>query len=294
MTPAELARFLEARGRASIPYRDPFSPDRALTLECYRPAGHTPERPVVMVQHGMARNGDEYCEAWVPAADRHGLLIVATTFSQAEWPDSRPYNDGHVLDAEGAPRPRAAWSQAIPGRVFALLRESGLTARRQAYLWGHSAGGQFVHRLMATQPHDWLEAAAPANAGWYTLPTLDLPYPEGLGGIGLEQGDVARLLGYPMTIFAGDRDTETAADNLPKHEAALRQGPHRFARAHYYLARGQAEAARLGVPCRWRLVVVPGIGHEGMRMSGIAAAAWFDGEMPREAGDAERAIRTEL
>lgn len=293
LTPDILATALAAPGRASIPFLDPLSPDRPLVLECYRAPGHRPENPVVLVQHGMLRNGDEYCEAWIPTADRHGLLIVAPTFPAASWPGAGPYNDGHVLDENGRPRPRESWSQAIPGRVFGLLKQAGLVAREKAHLWGHSAGGQFVHRLMATQDHAIFEAVAPANAGWYTLPSLDAPYPEGLGGIGLTDGDVARLLAYPMVIFAGDQDIETEGPSLPSHAAAKAQGPHRFARAHAYLERGRAEAARRGVACNWRLVVVPGIGHEGMRMSGIAGDYWFDGKMP-EAPTAPREIQKEL
>ena len=94
-------------------------------LECFRPRGHNPDKPVVIVQHGMSRNGAEYCEAWVPAAERHGLLIVAITFSKEAWPDAVTYNNGHVLAEDGSLRPRECWSQAIPGRVFALLREVG-------------------------------------------------------------------------------------------------------------------------------------------------------------------------
>ena len=259
MTGREIIPQLAAmRERASIPVADADGGGRAVVLECYRPASHAPDRPVVVVQHGMNRNGDEYRDAWVPAADRHGLLIVAPTFPDAAWPGSRLYNDGHVLSEDGAVRPRATWSNAIPGRVLALLRQAGVTARDRAFLWGHSAGGQFVHRLLGLQDHGAFEAAGAANAGWYTLPTLDLPYPRGLGGIGLDGAAVVRWLGFPLVIFAGDRDTETEADNLPRHEAALAQGPHRFARAHAFLRAGQAEAARHGVPCRWRLVVVPG------------------------------------
>ena len=291
MTADELGAALATPGRASIPFTDPFSPDRKLVLECYRAPSHRPDGQVVLVQHGMGRNGDEYCEAWVPAADRHGLLVVATTFPKDSWPEPLHYNDGHVLAGDGALRPREAWSQAIPGRVFVLLRQAGLTTRKQAFLWGHSAGGQFVHRLMGTQPHEPFEAAGPANAGWYTLPTLERPYPEGLGGIGLTRGDVAALLGYPMVIFAGDQDL--GAENLPSHPAAMEQGPTRFAGAHHYLAQGRAEAARLGVACGWRLVVVPGIGHEGMRMATVAARYWFDGEMPQAAAE-PRTIDVEL
>jgi pimeloyl-ACP methyl ester carboxylesterase len=280
MKPEELATTLAANGRASIPYIDPFSPERPLMLECYRPETHTPDKPVVIVQHGMNRNGHDYCNAWIPAADARGLPVVAITFPEASWPGPDLYNNGNVREKDGTVRPRESWSQAIPGRAFALLRASGITTCDKAYLWGHSAGGQFVHRLMATQPHDIFESVGAANAGWYSVPTLDLPYPQGLGGIGLTRDDLAKLLAYPMTIFAGDLDTETASDNLPKHEAAMALGPHRLARAHTYLARGPAEAARLGVVCNWRLIVAPGIGHQGMRMSAFAAFHWFGVEAP--------------
>jgi len=278
VTPTDLAMTLSSTGRLSIPYRDPLSPERPLVLECYRPAGHTADAPVVIVQHGQSRNGREYCDAWIPTADIAGLLVVAITFPKEGWPDAVTYNNGHVLDAEGTVRPREQWSQAIPGRLFALLREAGITRRPRFYLWGHSAGGQFVHRLLATQPHGILEAVGAANSGWYTLPTLDLPYPDGYGGIGLTLDDIKRLLTYPLVIFAGDRDIDGTTENFPKHESAMAQGPHRFARAHFFLERGRQEAAKLGIACNWRGVVVPGVAHEGMRMSHFAATYWFGSE----------------
>jgi hypothetical protein len=57
----------------------------------------------------------------------------------------------------------------------------------------------------------------------------------------------------------------------------MAQGPNRFARAQFYLAYGRAEAEKLGVPCRWTRVVVPGVAHEGMKMSAFAAQHWFAG-----------------
>jgi hypothetical protein len=277
MMPDDLARALAPRGRTSIPYIDRFSPERPLVLECFRPRAHSPDKPVVIVQHGMSRNGAEYCEAWVPAAEKHGFLVVAITFPKEAWPDAVTYNNGHVLTEDGTPRPRQSWSNAIPGRVFGLLRVAGVTSREKTYLWGHSAGGQFVHRLLAMQPHGIFEAAGAGNSGWYTLPTLDLPYPDGLGGIGLSPDDVVRFLGYPLVIFSGDRDIDGTAENFPKHEAAMAQGPNRFARAQFFLDYGRAAAAKLGVPCRWTRVVVPGVAHEGTKMSAFAAQYWFDG-----------------
>jgi pimeloyl-ACP methyl ester carboxylesterase len=289
MTPEQLGAALSIAGSVSIPWSDPAcDAARALTLHCHRSCRYAPDRPVVLVQHGMMRNGDDYRDFWIPAAERHGLLIVATTFGSGDWPAAEHYNNGLVLDAAGAPRPRDAWAYAVPLRVFAALRQAGITRRAKAHLFGHSAGGQFGHRLLSTQPHDLLEAVTVGNPGWYSLPTLDAPFPAGLGGIGLGDAEVERLLAFPLTILAGDRDTETSGPSLPAQPEALAQGLHRFARAHNYLAAGRAEAARRGVACNWRLVPVAGIGHDGAAMSRVAAALWFENRLitAEEAGAA--------
>jgi pimeloyl-ACP methyl ester carboxylesterase len=289
MTPDQLGAALSIAGSVSIPWSDAAcDPARALTLHCHRGCRYTPDRPVVLVQHGMMRNGDEYRDFWIPAAERHGLLVVATTFGNGDWPAAEHYNNGLVLDDAGAPRPRDAWAYALPLRVFAALRQAGITRRAKAHLFGHSAGGQFGHRLLSTQPHDLLEAVTVGNPGWYSLPTLDAPFPAGLGGIGLGDTEVERLLAFPLTILAGDRDTETSGPSLPAQLQALAQGPHRFARAHTYLEAGRAEAARRGVACNWRLVPVAGIGHDGAAMSRVAAALWFENRLitAEEAGAA--------
>jgi poly(3-hydroxybutyrate) depolymerase len=278
---ATLEATLSKVGPSAIPFVDESgNPDRPLTLHCYRAKGYAPDRPVVLVQHGMMRNGDDYRDFWIPSAERHGLLIIATTFSNEHYPEAASYNNGLVYDASGALRPRERWGYASIHRIFSLLRQAGVTARERAHLFGHSAGGQFVHRLLGTQPHDWLETAIAANSGWYSLPTLDKPFPEGLGGFGLAKADLVRLFAYPLTILAGDQDIDTADPHLPAQEEASRQGPHRFARAHNYLAVGRQEAERLGTPFNWTLTPVPGIGHDGSAMSVAAASLWFEGRLP--------------
>ncbi|WP_426957227.1 alpha/beta hydrolase [Muricoccus radiodurans] len=276
-----LAEALARPGRAAIRFTDEVGdPTRPITLHTYRPQAHRPGNPVVIVQHGMARNGDEYRDFWVEAADRHGLLIVAPTFSAELYPGAELYNNGHVLDGDGSLRPEAARGYKVPARVFAALRDAGVTSRQKAWIFGHSAGGQFLHRLLSTEPHDVFEAATVGNPGWYTLPTLDRPFPEGLGGIGATEANLLALLAYPMTVLAGEADTETSGPSLPSQPAAIAQGPHRFARARHYFEAGKAEAARRGVPFGWQLVTVPHIGHDGAAMSRVAASLWFDGRMP--------------
>ena len=148
---------------------------------------------------------------------------------------------------------------------------------------GGGEGGQFVHRMLATQGFGPFEAAIAANSGWYTLPTLDKPFPEGLGGLGLDEAALLRWLASPMIILAGDRDIATDDPNLPSQPEALAQGPHRLARSHRMIELGRVEAQRRGAPCSWVHIEVPGIGHDGEAMSHAAAAYWFEGRIPEAA-----------
>ncbi|MBE9603396.1 alpha/beta hydrolase [Acetobacteraceae bacterium H6797] len=283
-----LATALAKPGKQAIPFIDEAGdPTRPLVIHTYRATGYAPGKPAVFVQHGMNRNGDEYRDFWVEAAEKHGLLIIAPNYGNDEYPGAEVYNNGHVIGADGSLRPREKWGYAVPGRLFAMLREAGVTTREKAFFFGHSAGGQFGHRMAATQPLDIFEAIAIGNPGWYTLPTLERNFPEGMGGIGLGEKELLALLAYPLLIMAGEKDIETSGPSLPAQPQAVAQGPHRFARAHNYLAAGRAEAARRGVACNWRLQTVPHIGHDGAAMSRATASLWFEGVMPSDAVLAE-------
>lgn len=268
-------------GPDTLLYTDPAHPRTPLTVYTYRPAAYRPHDRVVVVHHGMMRNGDEYRDAWIDAAEAHRLLIVAPTFAADLFPDPENYNNGKVLAADGSVTAREHWLYVIPSRVLQALRKHGVTQRKTAHLFGHSAGGQFAHRLVATQgAQDW-EQVSVGNPGWYTLPTLDRPFPEGLGGLGLSEVDVHRWLGVPMCILAGDQDTDPSDPSLPGEPAAQAQGPTRFARAHYFFDFAQAQAAKLGVPCHWSLVPVHHVGHDGFAMGRAAAAHWFAADLKR-------------
>lgn len=288
-----IARALAAPGRSATPLTDPQH-GKPVVLQAYRAAGFTPDSPVVIVQHGMGRNGDEYRDFWIEAADRHDLLILAPTFAAESHPGAEPYNNGGVLDGAGAVTPPAGWAYHLPGRIFAAVQAAGVTRRRQAFLFGHSAGSQFAHRMASLTDRAPFSAIGCGNAGWYSLPLLDRPFPEGLGGLGLTDADVEAWLAYPLLILAGDADVETSGPSLPSNPEAVAQGPHRFARAHNFLRVAREEAARRGVPCHWRIEVVPGIGHDGDAMSKVCAAIWFEGRQPDAARMAALAGRVGL
>ena len=262
-------RFPQQHGRFAIDWQ---AGDGALylpiTLNCYRPEGLAADAPVVLVQHGVLRNGDDYRDFWMPAADRYGLQIIAPTFGNEHWPGVESYNNGSVWSEAGDLQPRAYWAYQAVANLAQQLRDAGVLRGQPLYLFGHSAGGQFVHRLVSTLGADGFAGVAAGNPGWYTLPDAQQDFPQGLAGIGLAGGALARLLRTPLVILAGDRDTDTQDPNLPAETAALRQGPHRFARArHYYAAGLQAAIIYRRLP---RLIQEPV--EEAARIEPIAFA----------------------
>jgi len=283
---------LFAFGRTSGSFSLPWAfAGRPVTLHCYRAAAADARAPLVLVQHGMLRNGDDYRNFWVAAAERYGLQIIAPTFSNEHWPGVESYNNGGVWTQDGHLAPAAQWAyQAIP-ELIGQLRREGALQEQPVYLFGHSAGGQFVHRLASLLGVRGLAGIVAANPGWYTLADDSLGFPEGLGGVGLAPDALARLLATPLVILAGEQDIDTADPNLPAEPAALRQGPHRYSRALHYTEYALQQAARLGVPLAWQLHSVPGIGHDGEAMSAICAHWWFEGRMPSADGLARLAGR---
>lgn len=246
--------------------------DGVVRVWTYRPRTATPDSRIVMVMHGQSRNADDYRDGWVDLAESLDLIIVAPEFDRVSFPTSREYNLGWMFEEGGGPRSSEAWSFQVVGLAFdAAVRRFG--SRRTTYsMFGHSAGGQFVHRYMMFMPAERVELAVSANAGWYTLPNFDQPFPWGLDRSAADEAGLAAYLQKPLVVLLGEEDTDTRHRSLNRDPEVMPQGPHRFARGRNFFALGQAQAERLGVPFGWTLQTVPGVAHSGSRMAPAAAA----------------------
>jgi hypothetical protein len=267
----DLSPLVAAPGASSLPYHDPMFPDRTLILHAARPRAWHRGLPVLFVHHGVARNGRAYRDYWLPYVDHGGFLAIAIEFPEAQFPDYLWYHFGNLRTEAGLPNPRSQWTFGIDARLFAALQHQGLTITARYGLFGHSAGGQFVHRMLSFGYRDQVAVAVGANAGTYAMPDLAINWPWGLGNTDVVADDLPALLGFPLTIMAGTEDVKTTGRFFPHGPNSLRQGPTRYARAHSYVRSGQAAAAALGVPLAWQVIDVPGVGHDGRGMSGAAA-----------------------
>lgn len=258
-------------GANSLDWVDEAFPGKTFILHSACPASFTPRTPVLFVHHGVGRNGAAYRDYWLPLAEAHDLFVIAIEFTEDDFPDYLRYHFGNMHNEDGSPNPREAWTYGIVPRLFDAMRAQGVTRREKYGQFGHSAGGQLVHRMLSFGYRDRVAAAICANAGTYAMPDLDIPWPFGLGQTEVTPDSLAAFLTFPITVMAGTEDTKTTGRYFPKGPRSLRQGPTRYHRAHEYVRLGHQAAAVLGVRCAWTVTDVPGVGHQGHGMS-IAAA----------------------
>ena len=268
LVPAGVGRFVYTDEACNVGKRVP--------VHSWRPEIVAATTPILFVMHGTVRNADAYRDSWIPIAERRGLILLAPEFDVRQYPAPYGYHLGGVFASFAKANPREEWSFSMIERIFDhVKRETGNTSETYM-IYGHSAGGQFVHRFVLFMPRARYSVALPANSGWYTFPDPDIMFPQGMGMIPDATGLVRSALQRHVIVLAG------TADNDPNH-AQLRtgplvdfQGPHRFARARNFFEAGREEAKQLGVPFGWKFVEVPGVAHSNRGMSRGAEKALFE------------------
>ncbi|CAA9579655.1 MAG: hypothetical protein AVDCRST_MAG88-3174, partial [uncultured Thermomicrobiales bacterium] len=162
-----------AAGNQPAPHYTISTPDAFI----YVPSNATAQQPVqvLVAMHGMGGNGTTFCQDLLATAERNGWVVVAPTFRYQDYK-----NPALVLQDDTTFLPRlAGMLDRLPGQI-------GLLTRQKVLLYGHSRGGQAVHRFATFYPERTLGVAA-LSAGSYTLPlqtmlvggrseTLAMPY----------------------------------------------------------------------------------------------------------------------
>lgn len=261
---------------------------RRMLVHLYRPPNFDARRGRIwFVMHGVKREAARVIETAMPVAREYGVLAITLEFSRADYPASASYTLGLRPPGTGAPQGGRA-QRYLPldqlpynevERTFDLVGGVLGTEQRGYYLFGHSAGAQFVSRLLTFHPCPRVLSAVAANAGWYTLPTEG---PEGHAfPYSLRRSpfaaDVPRLLAQPLHLLLGTQDVAAPGEDadLRGTRGAMAQGSTRVERGENFFATGRRRAAELGVPFGWSLHFVPGAGHHAEQMIGDGGRLLF-------------------
>jgi len=228
-----------------------------VTYFLHVPEVTAPPAGIFVTVHGWSRNAFEHAEKFLPFAASRGVILVAPLFDRRRFP----------------------WYQRLgtrgtQGRADLALDEIVAEVGRLAdvpttplHMFGHSGGGQFVHRYVMAYP-ERVRRAALGAPGWYTFPDPGLKYPWGIGPdkrLPDLQLEPQRFLEVPMEVLVGEMDT--ARDrNLNKSLTVDRaQGLDRRERGKRWVEAMNAAARACSLDTEYRRIVMPGVGHSFAR-----------------------------
>jgi pimeloyl-ACP methyl ester carboxylesterase len=237
-----------------------------VSFDVYAFRPHDCERTdILVVFHGLKRKARLLRNKAVPIAKHACLTVFAPKFDKQRFPNWR-YHRAGVYNS-GRIQPQARWTGPILQALLNQLRNMAGDQSSRLFLFGHSAGGQFLSRISAYSPPSSVTSIVVANPSLYVIPDLDVQAPIGFAGLFSEFEARKRLKAYlalPITIYLGQKDT--GEKYLVKSEHAMQQGENRLERGRYVFQVAKNFAKTKGWTFNWKLVEAPGVAHSSKGM----------------------------
>ena len=256
--------------------------EKTILIRYYRPKTFKKDSKVIFVLPGAGRNAKDYRDAWIEAAEEYGLLLLVPEYPEKHYPEFWSYNlAGMIYDVDirsetfKVNQNPNEWLFEDFDRIFDVVRTKLPLEAKRYDMFGHSAGGQILHRLAIFKPNSNADRILASNSGWYTIPTDSEPFPYGIENI---QGASERLdFSKKLILFLGEKDdaSETRG-HLRRSPQVDRQGLHRLARGIFFFDESKQLAKTKNLEFSWKLEIVPKVGHDYKEMSRRAASYLYE------------------
>ncbi len=232
----------------------------------YKPARFDRRLPIAFVLHGIKRNAKKYLKYWKDFADRTGCLIVAPEFKETYFKGSQSYNCGNVFNRRKELNATTDWTFVAIDKIFESLKKANGLSCQHFFLYGHSAGAQFVHRYIWFMENTKCGLAIAANSGFYTFPDVQNSYPYGFKNLPSCFKKLENSFKKNLIILLGDQDIDTQHKYLNRSKRAMIQGINRFERGKRFFNTCEAESLKRNSKFYWKKIIVPGAGHSNKLM----------------------------
>ena len=219
----------------------------------YLPASLHENTPLMVSVHGISRNARSHVLSFAECAEHYGVAVLAPRFSRKHFPD---------FQRLGRERRGCRADLALQMMLDEVHRLSGLAIDRFS-LFGHSGGGQFVHRYAMAYPEQ-VNAIAIGAAGWYTLPDPLNKYPYGIApnnNLPELHFNAEQFLRIPAAVFVGERDCMRDATLRQSERVDQCQGRTRIERARNWVTAMQEAALEYGYDTNFLMDILPNCGH---------------------------------
>lgn len=274
--------------------------EKNIKVYYHQPKNYRENSKVLIVLPGAGRNGDSYRDAWIEAAEKYSILVLSPMYAEQDY-SFEEYHLGGLIQAanvresiqfiEGtniAKLDEAIFSFTINNnpsdwlfndldRLFNLVTSQIATTQTQYDIFGHSAGGQILHRFPIFYPNSKAKRIIAANAGFYTLPNLEDKLPFGIKNTPINPEDLELSFAKKLTILIGELDNEQErGGTLLRSLSADKQGLSRLARGQFFYQYSQQLATKIDAHYNWTIKIVPNVGHDHKEMGKAAAKLLYE------------------
>ena len=271
-----------------------------LTVYYHKPKKFNKLTKVLLVIPGSGRNGDSYRDSWIETSEKHNVLILSPSYPENNY-NYGGYHLGNmitVLDiSKGFSYKKGTnqvwmdedvaefnfnskqeeWIYSDFDRIFSTAKKSLKFKAKKYDMFGHSAGGQILHRFAIFYPQSKANRILASNAGSYTPTEYQTNFPFGIKNTNTKKRNLKKSFRKKLTIFLGELDNvnENGGKMLRSKTVDI-QGTHRLSRGTYFYNHSLQTAKELGFKYNWKLKVIPGIGHSQRKMAKAAAKHLYE------------------
>jgi poly(3-hydroxybutyrate) depolymerase len=153
------------------------------TFFAYIPETLAADPEILVLVHGTPEEDDAlstaryYANLWSDFAAERGFILIVPAFNQEDFSSRK---GDQVLGGYRGLFGRQINADEWVLRLVRAHKEAHGSSQGKFYLYGHSAGGQFVARFLVTHPETVKKAVITA-AATYPYPTMDILWPYGMG-----------------------------------------------------------------------------------------------------------------
>ncbi|MEJ2446094.1 MAG: hypothetical protein P8Y42_22030 [Exilibacterium sp.] len=292
-------------GSGNFQFNSQRSGEKApITVFYHMPKKYTPDTKILLVVPGAGRNAWDYRDSWVDLSEKYNVLVVSPSYSEEAY-DYAAYhlagivtgiefknytvskvngriNKYHVADKDvitGEVTPPNAWLFRDFDDIFNQVVHLANSNRQNYDVFGHSAGGQILHRMAIFYTESKADRIIASNSGSYTLPSFESEYPFGVKGTTLQKKSFTKVFSQNLTVLVGEQDNDTEKRGTMLHTSSLdRQGLGRLSRGKTFYNESRRSANEFGSELEWGFCMVEGVGHDHRKMGQAAARRLYDGQ----------------
>lgn len=248
-------------------YKD--SERKSIKVWTYKPESWNDKDKIVFVMHGGGRNADDYLKAWIELADENNLLIIAPEFeNKFSKYTTNDYQEGNLFTFFGTKNPKSEWAYTVVENIFDHIKSVNNITNEQYDIFGHSAGGQFVHRMVMLMPESRIRTAISANSGFYSLPNENLEFPYGLKKTEIDlKSDLQKAYKKRLIILLGELDNDPSLGTFRTTDLAMEQGAHRLERGTIFFNSNKELKNKNNWIFNWEMDTIKNVGHDYKKMS---------------------------